>query len=104
MSGDFECRSLLIWQDDTQNDIFHKQKKLNYDAPLRGHGGHDWIWEPDREHTIYPLEKLVEMYYKSVGHNTTLILGVTPNPEGLIPEADATRLKEFGQEIEKKVF
>jgi len=71
------------------------------DAPLRGHGGHDWFWEPEREHTIYPLENLVEMYYNSVGHNTTLILGVTPNPDGLIPEADANRLKEFGYEIEK---
>jgi alpha-L-fucosidase len=72
------------------------------DAPLRGHGGHDWFWEPDREHTIYPLENLVEMYYNSVGHNTTLILGVTPNPDGLIPEADAKRLIEFGNEIERR--
>ncbi len=72
------------------------------DAPLRGHGGHDWFWEPDREHTIYPLKNLIEMYYNSVGHNTTLILGVTPNPEGLIPEADANRLREFGREIERR--
>jgi alpha-L-fucosidase len=72
------------------------------DAPLRGHGGHDWFWESEREHTIYPLENLVEMYYNSVGHNTTLILGVTPNPDGLIPEADANRLKEFGQKIESR--
>ncbi|MCA1759651.1 MAG: alpha-L-fucosidase, partial [Bacteroidales bacterium] len=72
------------------------------DAPLRGHGGHDWFWEPDREHIIYPLENLVEMYYNSVGHNTTLILGVTPNSDGLIPEADAKRLIEFGEEIEKR--
>ena len=35
------------------------------DAPLRGNGGHDWFWEPDREHIIYPLENLVEMYYNS---------------------------------------
>lgn len=72
------------------------------DAPLRGHGGHDWFWEPEREHIIYPLENLVEMYYNSVGHNTSLILGVTPNPEGLIPEPDAKRLKEFGKEIEHR--
>jgi alpha-L-fucosidase len=72
------------------------------DAPLRGYGGHDWFWEPGREQIIYPLENLVEMYYNSVGHNTTLILGVTPNPEGLIPEADATRLTEFGKEIERR--
>jgi alpha-L-fucosidase len=72
------------------------------DAPLRGNGGHDWFWEPDREHIIYPLEKLVEMYHHSVGHNTTLILGVTPGPEGLLPEPDVQRLKEFGNEIRRR--
>ena len=72
------------------------------DAPLRGNGGHDWFWEPNREHIIYPLENLVEMYYESVGHNSTLILGVTPNPEGLMPEPDVKRLKEFGDEIARR--
>ncbi len=72
------------------------------DAPLRGHGGHDWFWEPDRGHIIHPLDKLMEMYYHSVGHNTTLILGVTPNPDGLIPDPDAHRLKEFGREVKRR--
>jgi alpha-L-fucosidase len=72
------------------------------DAPLRGNGGHDWFWEPNREHIIYPLENLVTMYYNSVGHNTTLILGVTPNAEGRMPEPDVKRLKEFGEEINRR--
>ena len=72
------------------------------DAPLRGYGGHDWVWGPDREELIYPLDNLVEMYYHSVGHNTTLILGVTPGPDGLMPEADVKRLKEFGEEINQR--
>ncbi len=72
------------------------------DAPLRGHGGHDWFWEPDRAHIIYPLDKLVEMYYNSVGHNTSLILGLTPDPRGLLPEPDTRRLKEFGEEIKRR--
>ena len=72
------------------------------DAPLRGHGGHDWFWEPDRAHVLYPLDKLVDMYYNSVGHNTTLILGVTPNPDGLLPNPDAHRLREFGEELRRR--
>jgi alpha-L-fucosidase len=72
------------------------------DAPLRGFGGHDWFWEPDREQIIYPLEKLMNMYYNSVGHNTSLILGITPGPEGLVPEADVARLREFGDAIKKR--
>lgn len=69
------------------------------DAPLRGHGGHEWFWEPDDEDIIYPLEKLVDMYCRSVGHNSTLILGLTPDDRGLLPEADVTRLRELGAAV-----
>ncbi len=71
------------------------------DAPLRGHGGHEWFWEPGDEPLIYPLDKLVDMYHQSVGHNSTLILGITPDTNGLLPEADVTRLQELGQEIRR---
>ena len=73
------------------------------DAPLRGYkGGHDWFWEPNREDKIFPLDKLLDMYYKSVGQNTTLIIGVTPNPDGLLPDADVKRLKEWGDAIKQR--
>jgi len=73
------------------------------DAPLRGYNGrHEWFWEPGDEEHIEPLENLMEMYYGSVGRNSTLILGITPNAEGLIPEPDVLRLKEFGMEIKKR--
>lgn len=71
------------------------------DAPLRGHGGHEWFWEPDDERLLQPLDALVDMYCRSVGHNSTLILGVTPDTRGLLPDADVARLREFGAEIER---
>ncbi|MDN5214947.1 alpha-L-fucosidase [Fulvivirgaceae bacterium BMA12] len=73
------------------------------DAPLRGYNGrHEWFWEPGDEEHIFPLENLVDMYYKSVGRNSTLILGLTPDPDGLMPEPDVNRLKELGTEIKKR--
>ena len=73
------------------------------DAPLRGYnGGHEWFWEPEGEQYIYPLENLMEMYYKSVGRNSTLIMGLTPDPHGLMPEADVQRLQEWGYEISRR--
>jgi len=73
------------------------------DAPLRGFNGrHEWFWEPGDEAHIFPLESLMNMYYKSVGHNSTLIVGLTPNPDGLMPEPDVKRLKEWGDEIKKQ--
>ncbi len=73
------------------------------DAPLRGFNGrHEWFWEPGDEEHIFPLANLVDMYYKSVGRNSTLILGLTPDPTGLLPPPDVKRLKEFGAEIERR--
>lgn len=70
------------------------------DAPLRGFNGHEWFWEPNDEKLIYPLNKLVDMYNKSVGRNSTLILGITPDTSGLLPSADVDRLRELGSEID----
>ncbi|MEN8126713.1 MAG: endonuclease/exonuclease/phosphatase family protein, partial [Planctomycetota bacterium] len=50
---------------------------------------------------IKPLKKLVNMYYGSVGRNSTLIVGLTPDKRGLMPDADVNRCREFGQAIKK---
>lgn len=73
------------------------------DTPLRGYNGrHEWFWEPGDEDAVYPLENLMDMYEKSVGRNATLIVGLTPDPDGLIPEGDVERLKEWGDEIRRR--
>ncbi|WP_340111252.1 alpha-L-fucosidase [Maribellus mangrovi] len=73
------------------------------DAPLRGYNGrHEWFWEPGDEEHIFPLKNLMNMYYGSVGRNSTLIMGLTPDPDGLLPEPDVQRLKEWGDEIERR--
>ena len=73
------------------------------DAPLRGYNGrHEWFWEPGDDEHVYPLANLMEMYLGSVGHNTSLILGVTPDYRGLIPDVDVQRMKEFGEEINRR--
>jgi alpha-L-fucosidase len=69
------------------------------DTVLRNH---HWFWYPDTEHTIKPLEVLVDHYYTSVGRNCNLMLGLTPNPDGLLPEADFRRCEEFGREIRRR--
>ena len=72
------------------------------DAPLRGYNGrHEWFWEPGDEEHIFPVEDLMHMYYNSVGHNSTLIMGLTPDPQGLLPQADVKRLEEWGEAIKK---
>lgn len=74
------------------------------DTPLRGYNGrHEWFWEPgDDGRAVYPLANLMDMYEKSVGRNATLIVGLTPNPQGLIPAGDVARLEEWGAEIRRR--
>lgn len=73
------------------------------DTPLRGiNGRHEWFWEPDDDENILTLDMLVDKYEKSVGRNATLILGLTPDPDGLIPQGDVERLKEFGDAIKDR--
>lgn len=72
------------------------------DAPLRGaNGRHEWFWEPNDEQNLCSLNSLMDMYKKSVGRNATLIIGLTPDPTGLIPVGDEQRLREWGMEIDR---
>ena len=45
------------------------------------------------------LEHLLQIYYKAVGGNSSLLLNVTPNKDGLLPDEDVERLKEMGDAI-----
>jgi len=69
------------------------------DTVLRNH---HWFWKPNTEKTIEPLDRLVGFYYKSVGRNANLMLGLTPDPTGLVPEPDVRRCAEFGREIRRR--
>ncbi len=66
------------------------------DAPLRSH---EWFWDKGDDSKLKSLKHLVNMYYNSVGRNSTLIMGLTPDYRGLIPEVDAQRCKEWGDAI-----
>ena len=73
------------------------------DTPLRGaNGRHEWFWEPGDEEAVYPLRDLMEKYEKSVGRGATLIVGLTPDPDGLLPATDVARLEEWGREIKRQ--
>lgn len=69
------------------------------DAPLRNHA---WFWHPNQENKIRSVAELVEMYYGSVGRGCNLILNGNIDRDGLVPEADVKRLKEFGDEIRRR--
>jgi alpha-L-fucosidase len=56
-----------------------------------------WFWRPRSEADIKSLRQLVTIYEHSLGRNASLILNITPDTTGLIPEADVQRLAQFGK-------
>ncbi|MGW8822875.1 alpha-L-fucosidase [Paenibacillus lautus] len=61
-----------------------------------------WFWHPDDEASLRSLEEVLDIYYRSVGHGATLLLNISPDNRGLLPEVDVERVIEFGDEIRRR--
>ena len=68
------------------------------DAKLTDHG---WFWHNGEK--PMSAERLFRMYLETVGRNSTLILNCPPGPDGRLPEADVTVLKEFGVMLKSRL-
>ena len=58
-----------------------------------------WFWHEYENDKVRPLEKLIDIYEKSVGGNATFLLNIPPTNEGLFHENDVARLHELGAYI-----
>ena len=62
----------------------------------------NWFWNTTDEKNLLTLDQLVEIYYRSVGRGTQLLLNMPPDRTGRIPALDAARAGEFGDEIRRR--
>lgn len=60
-----------------------------------------WFWHEHENDKVRPLEKLIDIYEKSVGGNATFLLNIPPTNEGLFHENDVARLHELGEYIRR---
>jgi alpha-L-fucosidase len=54
-----------------------------------------WFYHANQDQQVKPLGQLLEIYYRSVGRNSVLLLNVPPDRRGRFHENDAARLREF---------
>ncbi len=54
-----------------------------------------WFWHRKEDNQIRSVDNLVDLYFKSVGRNSLLLLNVPPNDQGLLSDADVRRVAEF---------
>ncbi len=58
-----------------------------------------WFWHPNSDNTIKSLDFLTKVYFESIGKGANLLINMTPDTSGLIPNAEAKRLDELGVRI-----
>lgn len=61
-----------------------------------------WFYHASEDDKVKSLDHLMDIYYKSVGRNSNLLLNIPPDRRGLIHETDVRRLAEFGTEIKRR--
>ncbi|RUT45300.1 alpha-L-fucosidase [Paenibacillus anaericanus] len=82
---------MLTWLPETSDWV-----PAECDVPIRSN---NWFWHPNDEDSLRPLDNLMDIYYRSVGHGTVLLLNISPDDRGLFPDIDVERVIEFGDEI-----
>ena len=60
-----------------------------------------WFYNAKDDYSIKSLSYMVDSYFSLVGQNSNVLLNLSPNKEGRIPERDAKRLIEFGNIIKQ---
>lgn len=59
-----------------------------------------WFYHPEEDDKVKTPDQLMNIYMKSVGGNSMLLLNLPPNTEGRIAEQDAKILREFGSRLD----
>lgn len=60
-----------------------------------------WFYHAEEDDKVRSVENLIDLYFRSVGYNSLLLLNLPPTPEGLLHEADVTAVLAFRQELDR---
>ncbi len=60
-----------------------------------------WFWHKKEDGKVRSADNLVDLYFKSVGRNSLLLLNVPPDNQGLLSETDVRRLAELRAELDR---
>ncbi len=62
-----------------------------------------WFYHPEEDDRVKTPEQLVDLYYRSVGHNATLLLNFPVDREGLIHPIDSANAVKFHEIINQQL-
>ena len=91
--------------DETQTDLGSRERLANekelawYPAETEVSIRPGWFYHEEEDNQVRSFENLKDIYLKSVGGNTTLLLNLPPMKNGRIHETDVANLKKLGSFI-----
>lgn len=62
-----------------------------------------WFYHPEEDDRVKSPEQLVDLYYRSVGHNATLLLNFPVDRRGLIHPVDSANAVRFHEMIQQQL-
>ena len=62
-----------------------------------------WFYHPEEDDKVKSPEQLVDLYYRSVGHNATLLLNFPVDRDGLIHHTDSANAVTFHRMIQQEL-
>ncbi|TWU40865.1 alpha-L-fucosidase [Novipirellula artificiosorum] len=60
-----------------------------------------WFYHAEEDDQVKSLERLIDIYYSSIGNGANLLLNIPPDRRGRFHEKDVERLMQFGRVIEQ---
>lgn len=62
-----------------------------------------WFYHPEEDSKVKTVEQLTDLYYRSVGHNATLLLNFPVDRNGLIHPVDSANAVDFHRRVKSEL-
>ncbi len=62
-----------------------------------------WFYHPEEDDKVKTVDLLTDLYYRSVGHNATLLLNFPVDRDGLVHPVDSAHAVDFHKNIQKQL-
>ena len=105
-SGEFRARKLLVDQKDLGSREIIKDGRPLIWSPCETNTSirPGWFYHSNEDDKVRSLDELMDIYYASVGGNSSFLLNIPPNKDGLLHENDVKRLAEIGERLNNDFY